>query len=184
MVWLWVCIGDGSLRCSFNLSPKDQPDSLIYSSRQLLCRYLNWHITALFCILLSLSLVAMIRVLMVLLPLDINKVSGLHCHLKEKYGLKSFKLIRNWENIVKKMVDFQNHRKFTFRCIKLGITPVSCRLKLPMNTPKSYHIIHKTERQMLYDRVGNINNTLYVLKLKRSECYDTLRNLIQDRDIS
>ena len=40
VVLLWWCIGDGALRCSFNLSPKDLPDSPIYSSRQTL----HWHL--------------------------------------------------------------------------------------------------------------------------------------------
>ena len=59
--------------------------------------------------------------------MDANKVSNLHCHLKDKYGLKSVKLIQNWENIVKKMADFQNHRRFKLRYIKAGTTPVSSR---------------------------------------------------------
>ena len=33
---------------------------------------------------------------------------------------------------VKKMVDFHNQRRFTFRCIKTGVTPVSCSLKNAM----------------------------------------------------
>ena len=64
--WLWWCIGDGALRCSLNLSPKVLSDSPMYSSGQLMCGNLNLYIISLFWSLLSLSLGAMRRVLMVL----------------------------------------------------------------------------------------------------------------------
>ena len=53
-----------------------------------------------------------------------------------------------------------------------------------MKTPKSYHIIHKAERQLLYERKKKINHSLHMYEMKRLECYSQLRNLIQDRDIS
>ena len=81
------------------------------------------------------------------------------------------------------MIDFWSHRRFTLRCIKVGINPVTCRLKNPLKTPKSYHI-HQVEKQLLYERVRNINNTRYMYELKRSECYTKLENLKQDGDIS
>ena len=60
------------------------------------------------------------------------------------------------------MVDYRNHRHFTLRCIKVRITPVSCKIKNPIQfkTARSYYIIHKAERQLLYDRVRNINRVL------------------------
>ena len=39
LVWLWWCIGDGALRCFFNLFLNDLPNSPIYASWQLL----HWH---------------------------------------------------------------------------------------------------------------------------------------------
>ena len=48
--------GAGTLKCSFSLSPKDLPDSSLYSSGQLMCGQLNLDITLLFWYLLSLSL--------------------------------------------------------------------------------------------------------------------------------
>ena len=48
------------------------------------------------------------------------------------------------------------------KCIKVRITPVSCNIKNPLQfkTARSYQIIHKSERQLLYDRVRNINRVL------------------------
>ena len=72
--------------------------------------------------------------------------------------MESVGLVRKWENIIKKMADFRNHRHFTLRCIKVRLTPVSCKFKktLLFKTNRSYQIIHKAERQ-LYDRVRSIN---------------------------
>ena len=66
-VMFW-CIVDWALRCSLSWTPKDLPDSSMYSSGQLMCWHLNLYVTPLFCNLLSLSLWAIRRVLMVLVP--------------------------------------------------------------------------------------------------------------------
>ena len=49
------------------------------------------------------------------------------------------------EDLIKKMSDYGNHRRFTLRCFKTGITPVSCKLKNTIETPSSYEIIKKAE---------------------------------------
>ena len=94
--------------------------------------------------------------------MDIDKGSSMFKYLKDKHGEEDVGLLRNWENTIKKMADFRNHRCFTLRCIKVRITPVSCKLKDPLQfkTEKSYQIIHKVERQLLCDRVRNINKLL------------------------
>ena len=56
--------------------------------------------------------------------------------------------------------------EFTLKCIKASINPVSCKLKNPLKTRKSYNIIHKAEKQLLYECIRNINNTLETLKNK------------------
>ena len=91
--------------------------------------------------------------------MDTNKDSNIFKYLKDKYGEESVGLVRKWENTIKKMADFRNHRCFTLRCIKVRLTPVSCKLKNPLQfkTNKSYQIIHKAERKLLYDRVRSIN---------------------------
>ena len=96
--------------------------------------------------------------------MNTNKVSNLFSYLRNKYGGESVRLLRNWEIVVKKMVEYTNHRRFTLRCIKVGNTPVSCKLKNPINSRKSYHIIHKAEKQLFYKTVRNINKILYRYK--------------------
>ena len=85
------------------------------------------------------------------------------------------------------MVAYRNHRRFTLKCIKASITPVSCKVKNPLKTNISYEIIHKAEKQLLYERITNINNTLDMFEKNRSQCYFHLKNMInqhaQETDI-
>ena len=94
--------------------------------------------------------------------MDTNKGNNLFKYLKDKYGENSVKPLRNWEFVVKKMADYRNHRCFALRCIKVRITQVSCKIKNPLQfkTTRSYHIIHKAEKQLSYDRARNINRVL------------------------
>ena len=65
-----------------------------------------------------------------------------------------------------KMVDFGNHRRFTLRCLNCGLIPVKCKLKNLVGTPSSYKIIKRAEKQLMNDRIRNINYILYMLKTK------------------
>ena len=60
-----------------------------------------------------------------------NKDSNLISDLRDNYGENSVSLFRKWENTTKKMADYRNHRRFTLKCIKASITPVSCKIKAP-----------------------------------------------------
>ena len=64
------------------------------------------------------------------------------------------------------MADFQNHRRFSLRCLSADITPVSIRLESNIRTPKGCSIINKAERDLLNERIRLINNKLPCLKLK------------------
>ena len=79
------------------------------------------------------------------------------------------------------MADYRNHRRFMLKCIKASITPVSCTLKSPLKTKKSYEIIHKVEKQLLYERIRNIN-TLDMFENNRSQYYSQLKNMINKHD--
>ena len=91
-------------------------------------------------------------------------------------------MLRKWEITIKKMVDYRNHRRFMLKCIKSGITPVSCKLKNPLKTKRSYEIIHKAEKQLLYERIRNINRTLDMFEQNRSQYYSHLKNMINQHD--
>ena len=110
--------------------------------------------------------------------------AGMSCRMLSQMWGKSVRLLRFWVFTVKKMVDHRNHRRFTLRCIRVGIIPVSCKIKNLLKTSRSYKIINKAEKQLLYERVRNLNNILYMYKHKRANCHSQLRNLISENDVT
>ena len=117
-----------------------------------------------------------------------DKDSNLISDLRTKYGEDSVRTFRKWEIIVKKMADYRNHRRFMLKCIKASMTPVSCKLKNPLSykSSRSYQIIHKAEKQLLYECIRNINNIVATLDEQREDQYkkfkDNVSNHEQDLD--
>ena len=76
------------------------------------------------------------------------------------------------------------------KCIKASMTPVSCKLKNPLSykSTRSYQIMHKAEKQLLYECIRNVNNILATLDKQREDQYrkfkDTIHNHEQDLDRS
>ena len=58
------------------------------------------------------------------------------------------------------MVDFHNHKRFSLKCQKYDVIPVSIRLKTNVRTVKGQEIIRKTERKLLNESTRSINNSL------------------------
>ena len=89
---------------------------------------------------------------------------------------------RKWEITTKKMADYRNHRRFMLRCIKASITPVSCKLKASpsFRSNKSYQIIHKAEKQLLYECIRNINGILAMLDKQRAEQYSKFKEILNN----
>ena len=106
-----------------------------------------------------------------------DKDSNLISDLRTKYGEDSVRTFRKWEIIIKKMADYRNHRRFMLKCIKASITPVSCKLKNPLSykSTRSYQIIHKAKKQLLYEHIRNINNILATLDKQREDCTKSSR---------
>ena len=114
-----------------------------------------------------------------------DKDSNLISDLRTKYGEESVRLFSKWENIVKKMADYRNHRRFTIKCIKASITPVSCKLKNPLlhKSSRSYQIIHKAEKQLLYERIRNINSILATLDKQRENVYQKFKDTLAENNL-
>ena len=107
-----------------------------------------------------------------------DKDSNLISDLRTKYGEESVRCIRKWEIIVKKMADYRNHKRFTLKCIKASMTPISCKLKKPLSykSSRSYQIIHQAEKQLLYERIRNINSILATLDKQREDQYQKFKD--------
>ena len=61
---------------------------------------------------------------------------NLRLHIRTEYNGESKEIFCRLERIQLKMVDFQNHRCFTLRCLSEKVVPVSIKPKSQVKTPK------------------------------------------------
>ena len=108
-------------------------------------------------------------------------MGNIHTYIELDYGKESVQTFRHWEKLEYKMVDFENHQRFSPRCLSKDITPISVRLKSNIKTPKGKHIVRKAERALLNERVRSINNSITMFKMQWDTCINTLENVI-DRE--
>ena len=103
---------------------------------------------------------------------------NLHNILEKEFGRESVAIFRDWEHHVKKLANFKNHRRFTLRCISQKITPVSLKLKRNITTKRGREIIDKAEKQLLEERVRQINNTIDICSHLTYTCIKELKGKI------
>ena len=108
---------------------------------------------------------------------------NLHNHLNEEFGVESVFLLRQWEKIKKKMANFRNHRRFSLRCLKRGVIPVSIRLKTNMRTIRGLEIIRKTERNLLNECIKSINNSLELYMYERCSIVQQLEERLGQNNL-
>ena len=87
-------------------------------------------------------------------------------------------ILWEWESLEIKDSDYRNHLRFTFRCLSKDLIPVSVRLKSTVNTRRSKQIIYKAERQLLQDRVKEINDILWDNLIKLDRCRSRLSSKV------
>ena len=79
-----------------------------------------------------------------------------------------------------KMADFENHRRFSLRCLSKGLIPTSVKLKTNIKTPKAKYIIKKTEISLLNERIRSINNSIAMFRTIIDTCKNQLENIIDE----
>ena len=99
---------------------------------------------------------------------------SIHAKIVTEYGQESVRILRRWEKLEMKVSDFQNHRRFTLRCLSKDLTPVSIKLKTTVKTPKGNYIVRKAEKMLLNERVRSINNTINMFKWQIDTCINSL----------
>ena len=102
--------------------------------------------------------------------------------MKEELGQRGIFLLQQWERLEKKMANYRNHLRFTIRCLKNEVIPVSIRLKTNDKASKGLQIIRRAERQLLNECIRSINNTLELLMMKRDTCIQKLKDTISDKE--
>ena len=103
--------------------------------------------------------------------------------LEEKYGKNTIGIFRNWEKMEGKVSDFKNHRRFSLRCLSQGVTPVSLRLKNLMRTQKGEGIIKRAEKQLLNERIRNINYKIDKYQHDKHVYMKQLQEILQDDQV-
>ena len=68
--------------------------------------------------------------------------------INQEYGKEALNIFRKWENLNMKTCDYQNHRRFSLRCLGNDIIPVSIRLKNNVRTQRSDNIIQRAEKSL------------------------------------
>ena len=69
--------------------------------------------------------------------------------------------------IEKKMANYRNHRRFSIKCLKQEVIPVSVKLKTSIHTTKALQIIRRAEKQLVNECIRSINNMLEIYMYKR-----------------
>ena len=103
---------------------------------------------------------------------------NIHAKLISEYGKESVRNLRKWKKLEMKMTDFQNHRRFTLRCLSKGITPVIIKPKTTVKTPKGIYIVRKAERMLLNERIKSINNMITMFTWQIDTCISSLGSMI------
>ena len=107
---------------------------------------------------------------------------SLHAFIKEEFGQRNIFLMQQWENLEKMMADYRNQQRFTIKCLKREVIPISIRLKTNIKTSKGLQIIRRAEKQLLNECIRSINNTLELLMMKRNTCIAELNDTIFDKE--
>ena len=77
-----------------------------------------------------------------------NRMRNIHLHIQSEYRKENVKIFWQWKKLENKMVDFQNHRKFSLRCLSKD-----------------------NERMRL------INNSITMFMYQRDTCIDQLKGI-------
>ena len=78
----------------------------------------------------------------------------------------------------KKMANYKNHRRFSIKCLKREIIPVSIKLKTSIHTRKASEIIRRAEKQLLNEFIRSINNMIEINMFRRDTYFHQLERVI------
>ena len=99
---------------------------------------------------------------------------NLYAFIKQEFGEESVLKLQLWEKVEKKMANYKNHRRFSIKCLKRDIIPVSIRLRTCLYTRKASQIIRKAEKQLLNECIRSINNTIEINMFRRDAYFHQL----------
>ena len=104
-----------------------------------------------------------------------NRMRNIHAYIVSEYGKENMKTFWQWEKTEMKMAHFQNHRRFSLRCLSKDIIPVSVKLRHNVKAPKGNYIVRKAEKALLNEGMRSINNTITMFKYQIDTCIGQLK---------
>ena len=99
---------------------------------------------------------------------------NLHAFIKQKFGEESVLKLQLWEKAERKMANYKKNRRFSIKCLKRDIIPVSVRLRTTLYTRKASQIIKKAEKQLLNECIRSINNMIEINMFRRDAYFHQL----------
>ena len=102
----------------------------------------------------------------------------LHYDIKSNFGSDCVRVVRNYENISRKLADHRNHLRFNLRCLHTKITPNSLKLRTTVNGYKANVILKSAEKKLLNERIRQTNYKINLLIQERNHIETNLRDLL------
>ena len=79
------------------------------------------------------------------------------------------------------MANFKNHRRFSLRCLKQDVIPVSIRMKTNVKTQRGLYIVKRAQKTLLSERIRSVNNMINMLKMPINACMEQLKTCLEER---
>ena len=108
---------------------------------------------------------------------------NLHAFIKQELGEESILKLCLWEKTEKKMANYRKHRRFSIKCLKREIIPVSIKLKTSIHTRKASEIVRRTEKQLLNECIRSINNMIEINMYKRVSYLHWLEGVLDNETL-
>ena len=108
---------------------------------------------------------------------------NLHAFIIQEFGEESVLKLHLWEKTEKKMANYKNHRRFSIKCLKREIIPVSIKLKTGIHTRKPLEIVRRAEKQLLNECIRSINNMIKINMYKRDSYLQQLERVLDQETI-
>ena len=81
------------------------------------------------------------------------------------------------------MAHYRNQRRFSIKCLKQEVIPVSIKLKTSICTTKASEIIRRAEKQLLNEHIRSINNMIEMDMYKRDTYLHQLERVLDQDSI-
>ncbi|XP_060756880.1 uncharacterized protein LOC132867932 [Neoarius graeffei] len=105
-------------------------------------------------------------------------IENLHRHVSTHFGMRTLRLVREYEKCSRKLADYRNHLRFNLRCRQSNIIPTSLRLFSTVKGHRAEIILQKAQKRLLKERVRQVHFTIDALQNKTKLRFEELTALL------